>query len=223
MVSSNFGGLGAWKPICPKSEENANEWRTRPNPWIRNAGMLSNEGETSLGTHGMASFDLPDVEGGDQSPLPKWRNRGRGHGNLPITVFDWRIAGGIRTEAVEFRRKAQCGFSTESAKSLVEAGNALVRAAGGLNQAMRRSRERDFRLAHHQRQVILNSLASIHRPSDEMMETIRVGVTGNYARRAPSSPSRKGLPYRSVDTSEIVGKFFRISKMGACSYVEPKW
>ena len=139
----------------------------RHNPWIHES--VENEGPSSLQL----------VENTVHTP---WRNKNRSNGEYPVAQYEWRIAGGILPEALDFHTTARQEFSAENAKALVVKGDLLVKAAGSLEDALFHFQEPEFREQEPQLNFTREKRGWVEEFADEMMEEMRIGVTATYTR-----------------------------------------
>ena len=136
-------------------------------------------------------------------------------GSYPINLYEWRNAGPLCAETVDFHRKAQNDFSADTVRDIVMAGNTLAQLTGGLDGALFQFQEHEFRLLQPQLDYISDNQKWIPQLSEEMMETMRIGVTASYTLPPPCAPRRRGFPYRGGDALEIIQKLWpEISKGG---------
>ena len=77
-------------------------------------------------------------------------------------------------------------------KDIAEAGDAVVQAAGGLGDALFQFQEHEFRTLQPQFNYTRENRQWIPRLSDEMLETMRVGVAANYTRPQPNRRDARG-------------------------------
>ena len=112
---------------------------------------------------------------------------------FPITKYERGIHGPLSVETVEYHRKVRNDYSVEAARDIVNAGNAAVHTAGGLDEALFQFQEHEFRLLQPQFDYIRENQQWIPQLADEMLETMRVGVTANYTRPRPVRAPAKRL------------------------------
>ena len=182
------------------------EWG-RPNPWIHS---IEDVGDPSIEEKG----------DGVVNQVP-WRNQNRSNGKYPVTQYEWRKSGPIMPESERFHQVVRQEFSKKAVKEAVEAGDALVKAAGSLDEALYHFQEPEFRKLAPQCEFIRDNKMWIEEYAEEMMEEMRIGATASYMRPPPVTPRRRGLPYKEDDSLELMqGLWKDITKgrMFMCSF-----
>lgn len=165
-----------------------------PNPWIytTNEEIPSHLAEKDKKFEA-ASIDVPLVTDMNQE-IPRWRNGNQCQINYPISEYEWRLHGEVGLEAMNFYREIKCEFSVPNFKNIAQAGNELVRTAGSLDKALCFIQEVEFRKLTPQIEFIQQNRSWIPHLADEMFEVMRIGVTSDYLRPPPNSPSEEGFP-----------------------------
>ena len=72
---------------------------------------------------------------GNAVPAP-WRNQNRPNGEYPVTKYEWGIPGEVLPEATDFHTTVRREFSVENVRASVEKGDASVKPAGSLDDAL---------------------------------------------------------------------------------------
>ena len=219
---SSCGGDGEDSCNLPMhtGANDALEWWQAPNPWIHHTDDTTTPLNPWIYTTNVeipplisenykqqeaASIDVPKAIDMNNE-LPKWRNKNQRNLEYPIMEYEWRIQGEIGLEAMNFHRKIDCEFSLANVKSIAQAGNELVRSAGSLEKALCYFQEVEFRKLNTQMEYIQQNRAWIPHLADEMSEVMRIGATADYRRPPPTSPRRRGFPYKGKETLGIVQK-----------------
>ena len=104
------------------------------------------------------------------------------------------IQGPLNAETAEYHRNVQNDYSTETVRAIVKAGNAAVHTSGGMGDALFQFQEHEFRPVQPQFDYIQENQHWIPQLADEMLETMRVGVTASYTRPPTSNSQTKGVP-----------------------------
>ena len=124
-------------------------------------------------------------------------------------------------ESERFHETVRREFSKKAVREAVEAGDALVRTAGSLDEALCHFQEPEFHKMEPQWEFTRENSSWVEEYAEEMMEEMRIGVTASYMRPPPAAPRRRGLPYKEDDTLELMeGLWKDISKgrMFMCSF-----
>ena len=205
MAQPTCGGLAG--PSGERQEEELGWWQ-KPNPWIHRETNDNNTTKTS---------DLSSREPYPitmNSNLPRWQNRNRCSGNYPVDTYEWRIPGELLAATAEFHRKVRVDFNVSNLRAIAQAGNNLIQEAGGLDQAQFQFQEHEFRKLTDQYEYVKGQSQWIPTLAEEMMEIMRIGANASYARPPPEPPRRRGLPYRTKDSEEILCKMRNDIKKG---------
>ena len=182
-------------------QESNTSWWQKHNPWIHRQASPADPDRESL--------DLPTRECSYQ-PLNVWRhpwkNYNQSRGEYHATQYEWRLEGELLPETSEYHRKRQVDYIVQNVIDVVAASNALIARAGSLSRSLFQYQEHEFRKMAERHQYVLEQAKWIPSVSEAMAEVLRAGATASYSRPPPSSPRRRGAPYRSKDTEEIMRK-----------------
>ena len=133
---------------------------------------------------------------------------------FPIRDSDWRIPGALKQETTDYIALLHNEFSVEALDGLVQAGDALLKACGSLEDAARQVQEHNFRIMDPIRQRIEHYRYLYPAIASQVIEIATAGVIPEYTGPENPLPRESGLPYDRSKSLPIMKKFWKLIREG---------